>query len=92
MSCLHSQALWDGWRDPSGHCIKSCSILTTAPNAVTSQVHDRMPVILSRDDYDLWLAPGMTSSEALSDLLKTFRRSFNACVPGEQASQSGPER
>jgi putative SOS response-associated peptidase YedK len=25
------------------------------PNAVTSQVRDRMPVILNRGDYDLWL-------------------------------------
>jgi putative SOS response-associated peptidase YedK len=33
--------LWDRWRDPSGQWIKSCSILTTTPNAVTSAVHDR---------------------------------------------------
>ena len=41
--------LWDRWRDPSGNWIKTCSILTTAPNAVTSAVHDRMPVILDPD-------------------------------------------
>jgi putative SOS response-associated peptidase YedK len=64
--------LWDGWKDPSGQWIKSCSILTTTPNAVTSQVHDRMPVILSKDDYDLWLDPGMMNVEALSDVLKPF--------------------
>jgi putative SOS response-associated peptidase YedK len=44
--------LWDGWKDPGGQWIKSCSILTTTPNAATSRVHDRMPVILSKDDYD----------------------------------------
>jgi hypothetical protein len=38
--------LWDRWKDPSGNWITTCSILTTAPNAVTSLVHDRMPVIL----------------------------------------------
>lgn len=64
--------LWDGWRDPSWQWIKSCSILTTTPNALTAQVHDRMPVILNRDDYDSWLDPGMTSAAALSDLLKPF--------------------
>jgi len=64
--------LWDGWKDPSGQWVKSCSILTTTPNAVTSQVHDRMPVILSKDDYELWLDPGMTNAEAVSDLLKPF--------------------
>lgn len=64
--------LWDSWRDPNGQWIKSCSILTTVPNAVTSQVHDRMPVILRRDDYDLWLDPGMANVEAVSHLLKPF--------------------
>ena len=64
--------LWDGWRDPGGQWIRSCSILTTTPNALTSPVHDRMPVILGRDAYDLWLDPGVTNVDALSDLLKPF--------------------
>ena len=64
--------LWDGWRDPSGQWIRSCSILTTTPNSLTSPVHDRMPVILSREAYDLWLDPGMTDVDVLSDLLKPF--------------------
>ena len=64
--------LWDRWRDPSGQWIKSCSILTTTPNAVTAAVHDRMPVILRKDNYDLWLDPGMTNVELLSDLLRPF--------------------
>jgi putative SOS response-associated peptidase YedK len=66
------EGLWDRWRDPSGEWIKSCSILTTTSNAVTSVVHDRMPVILQRDDYDVWLDPGMNNVEALSDLLNPF--------------------
>ena len=41
--------LWDRWKNVSWQWIKSCSILTTTPNAVTSQVHDRMPVILGKD-------------------------------------------
>jgi putative SOS response-associated peptidase YedK len=53
--------LWDRWKHASGQWIKSCSILTTTPNAVTSAIHDRMPVILDPDGYDLWLDSGMTS-------------------------------
>ena len=64
--------LWDGWRDPSGQWIRSCSILTRTPNALTSPVHDRMPVILSREAYDLWLDPGRTDVDVLPDLLKPF--------------------
>jgi putative SOS response-associated peptidase YedK len=64
--------LWDGWRDPTGQWLKSCSILTTTPNAVTSTVHDRMPVILDWESYDLWLDPGMTNVQVISELLKPY--------------------
>ncbi len=64
--------LWDNWKDAGGQWVRSCSILTSAPNAVTSQVHDRMPVILGKADYDLWLDPGMANVEGISDLLKPF--------------------
>ena len=64
--------LWDRWKDPNGTWMKSCSILTTTPNAVTGTVHDRMPVILDPSVYDLWLDPGMTNVEAVSDLLKPY--------------------
>jgi putative SOS response-associated peptidase YedK len=64
--------LWDRWKDPSGHWIRSFSILTTTANAVASSVHDRMPVILDRADYDLWLDPGMTNVEAVSEMLKPY--------------------
>ena len=40
--------LWDGWKDPGGQWIKSCSILTTTPNAATSRVHDRMPLFSAK--------------------------------------------
>jgi putative SOS response-associated peptidase YedK len=64
--------LWDRWKDPSGNWIKTCSILTMTPNAVTSPVHDRMPVILESNDYDLWLDRGMQNVAAVSELLKTY--------------------
>lgn len=64
--------LWDRWKDPSGTCLKTFSILTTTPNAVTEAVHDRMPVILGADAYDLWLDPGMKNVLEVSELLKPF--------------------
>lgn len=73
--------LWDRWKDPSGNWVKSCSILTTTPNSVTSEVHDRMPVILNPDGYDLWLDPCMTSTDAASDLLKPYDARLMRCYP-----------
>jgi putative SOS response-associated peptidase YedK len=73
--------LWDRWKDPSGQWIKSCSILTTTPNAVTSAVHDRMPAILDPDAYDLWLDPEMHNVAAASDQLKPFDARLMQCYP-----------
>jgi putative SOS response-associated peptidase YedK len=64
--------LWDGWKDAIGNWVKTCSILTTTPNAVTVTVHDRMPVILDRESYDLWLDPGMTDVQVVAELLKPY--------------------
>jgi putative SOS response-associated peptidase YedK len=73
--------LWDGWKNAEGQWIKTCSILTTTPNAVTSAVHDRMPVILDPDSYDLWLDPGMTDVQVVSEFLKPFDPSLMRCYP-----------
>jgi putative SOS response-associated peptidase YedK len=73
--------LWEDCRDPSGQWVKSCSILTTTPNAVTSAVHDRMPVILDPDTYDLWLDPGMQKVAEVSALLKPFDARLMPCYP-----------
>jgi putative SOS response-associated peptidase YedK len=73
--------LWDRWKDPGGHWVKTCSILTTTPNAVTSAVHDRMPVILDPDGYDLWLDPGMRDVSAVSELLKPYDARVMRCYP-----------
>jgi putative SOS response-associated peptidase YedK len=61
--------------------VKTCSILTTTPNAVTSAVHDRMPVILDRDSYDLWLDPGMRDTSAASEMLKPYGTQFMRRYP-----------
>jgi putative SOS response-associated peptidase YedK len=64
--------IWEAWSNAAGSVMETCSILTTTPNAVTSAVHDRMPVILDRDNYDLWLDPGMKDARTASELLKPY--------------------
>lgn len=71
--------LWDRWKDASGGMVETCSILTTTPNAVTAAVHDRMPVILDPDSYDLWLDPGMRNVDAASELPKPFDARLMRC-------------
>ena len=62
--------LWDRWKSPEGRVIETCSILTARANELVGDIHDRMPVILSPDTYDLWLDPGFTRSEGILELLR----------------------
>jgi putative SOS response-associated peptidase YedK len=73
--------LWERWRDPAGKPIETCSILTTTPNAVASAVHDRMPVILDPNGYDLWLDPGMRDVSTASELLRPCDARLMRCDP-----------
>ena len=61
--------LWDGWRDPKGEVVRSCTIITTSANQLLSPIHDRMPVILTRELEPLWLDQDIQASAALTDVL-----------------------
>jgi putative SOS response-associated peptidase YedK len=73
--------IWDRWKSSSGDTVETCSILTTTPNAVTSAVHDRMPVILDPDGYDLRLDLGMRDVDTASELLKPYDARLMRCYP-----------
>jgi putative SOS response-associated peptidase YedK len=69
--------IWDHWRDPNKtypdkEWVETCSIITTSANALLSGIHDRMPVIMKHENYDLWLDPGFKKVGDLLDLLKPF--------------------
>ena len=72
--------IWDRWQS-GGIAVETRSILTTTPNAVTSAVHDRMPVILDPDAYNVWLDPGMADVSTASDLLKPYDARLMRCFP-----------
>ncbi len=53
---LSIAGLWDEWRDlETSEMVFSCTLIVTAANDFTRQIHDRMPVLLGREDYDAWL-------------------------------------
>ncbi|HKM46366.1 MAG TPA: SOS response-associated peptidase [Terriglobales bacterium] len=69
--------IWDRWEDPNKKTpnkdwIETCSIITTSANPLLSGIHDRMPVIMKPENYDLWLDPGFKKVDDLLDLLKPF--------------------
>jgi putative SOS response-associated peptidase YedK len=64
--------LWDRWESPEEGAIETCTILTTAANALLAPIHDRMPVILPRTEYGRWLDPGLKDPNSLATLLVPF--------------------
>jgi putative SOS response-associated peptidase YedK len=67
--------LWETWKskpsaDQTPLAIESCTIVTTAANTTLSNVHDRMPVILTPGDYAAWLDPSLQDPTALQHLLE----------------------
>jgi putative SOS response-associated peptidase YedK len=72
--------LWEH-RDRGDNPIDSCTILTTDANELAASIHDRMPVILSPADYDLWLDPGVQDAKRLETLLVPFAGGTMAAYP-----------
>ncbi len=63
--------LWEKWKDNQGTPIYTCTILTTEPNELMADIHNRMPVILPKEGYSQWLQwDGET--KALTDMMKPF--------------------
>ncbi len=64
--------LWEIWNSPEGDEIRTCTILTTDANSFMETIHNRMPVILRKEDYAFWLSPQEEPVPALQALLKPF--------------------
>lgn len=61
--------LWERWRDPDKKLLDSFTILTTDANELIRPLHNRMPVILDRKDFNLWLDPEANDPAQLLALL-----------------------
>jgi putative SOS response-associated peptidase YedK len=69
--------LWELWKskgddDDDRVVVESCTVLTTQPNELVREVHNRMPVILKPENYELWLDPEIQDARRLKPLLGAF--------------------
>ncbi|TVY01381.1 SOS response-associated peptidase [Cohnella terricola] len=65
-------ALYDTWLSPDGRKISTCTIITTTPNSLMADIHDRMPVILRPEDEAEWLDRGNEDVRGLMALLRPY--------------------
>ena len=46
--------IWERWKSPEGNTVFTCTIITTTPNKLMQDIHDRMPVILRPEDEKIY--------------------------------------
>ncbi|MGG3467118.1 SOS response-associated peptidase [Neobacillus pocheonensis] len=68
--------LWEQWKSPEGKSIFSCSVITTNPNELMADIHDRMPVILKPENEKTWLDPSISDVHFLNQLLVPFDKNL----------------
>ncbi len=81
--------LWDEWQPPEGGSpVRTCTIITTAPNELVAKLHDRMPAILTPEAEAVWLDPTMTEPERLLSLLAPYPADRMTWYPVSKAVNS----
>lgn len=87
--------IWELWRDPANSELekRTFSILTTAPNAEMTPIHDRMPVVLAKAEQQAWL--GDLTDEDITELTQTPKDGTLEMYPVQQVvgsvKNNGPE-
>lgn len=61
--------IWEQWKSPNGESIFTCSVITTKPNELVTEIHNRMPAILEQKNEKKWLDPAITNTDFLDTLL-----------------------
>lgn len=64
--------LYENWKSADGEIVQSFTIVTCKPNAVAKEIHDRMPVILRREQESIWISEGPLGDEKLAEILVPF--------------------
>ena len=64
--------LWERWQGSDGSEIESCTIIVTSGNELMQPIHDRMPVILPEEHWEIWLDTANTNKQGLQTLLSQY--------------------
>jgi putative SOS response-associated peptidase YedK len=90
--------IWSAWRDktegPDAPWLHSAAVVTTSANGTMAPIHDRMPVVLPRAMWGMWLDPTNHHTDVLSSLLvpapDTLLEMHEVSTDVQQRPQQGP--
>ena len=77
--------LYERWKDAEGRELRTYTVITTTPNALMQPIHNRMPVILHREDEAAWLEKEVKDPASLLSLLKPFPAELMEAYPVSKA-------
>lgn len=80
--------LWDRWMSPDGEIVETFTIVTKPSEERVKDIHDRMPAILSKENQNEWLAPGLREPSSLRGLLANPSPSLVATPVGTKVNKA----
>src|SRR5215469_8100932 len=71
--------LWENWRSSAGEWVRSFAIITTTPNALCAEIHNRMPVVLGPETWPAWLGEELADARHLKTMLAPYPAEQMTC-------------
>ena len=72
MDIFSFAGIYDVWKGAEGKEIKTFTIITTEPNKEAAKVHNRMPVLLHKDDEAAWIDPSRVKREEIERYIHPY--------------------
>lgn len=73
--------LYESWKDAEGKQLKTYTIITTQADSLLAPIHNRMPVIIKKENEDKWLDKEVQDPQLLMPLIKPASASNLECYP-----------
>jgi putative SOS response-associated peptidase YedK len=80
-SLMALAGLWENWRSPTGEWVRSFAVITTAPNELCAELHNRMPVVLKPETWPVWLGEEPADASSLKAVLAPLPSDEMTCWP-----------
>jgi putative SOS response-associated peptidase YedK len=87
--------LWETWLGPNGEELETAAIVTTRANRALADIHERMPVIVPPEAFDLWLdcknVDAKTAAAVVAPAAEDLLDAYEVSTAINRAANEGPQ-
>jgi putative SOS response-associated peptidase YedK len=87
--------LWETWTGPNGEELETAAIVTTRANRALADIHERMPVIVPPEAFNLWLdcanVDPETAAALISPASENLLDTYEVSTAVNRTANDGPE-